>query len=346
MAQIVTALSMSHAPGVLGWADAPAAEMKEKIAGYHAECARRLRDARPDVIIAFLDDHFENHFRNLMPAFAIGIAESHSGPADYMMEALKFEKKVVLPGMPELGEALLRGLIQQNFDVARMGEIEYGNNLLVPLTFLNPEFNIAVLPVYTNVFSPPLPSMRRAYGFGAAIRNVIEGLQDDTRIALLATGGLSHWPPVWTEGAPEDDEFLQRMKRYQTEGRHVAKEDPELYSDLARYEIEMASKMQWPLRTQHPLVNPHWDREVIEAFGHGDVEALASMTFDEIEQGGGHGGHEILNWMGVMGAMGGVPAHVIGYEPVMEWICGMGYVAYDAAGAKGRRDSYAMADAK
>ena len=346
MAQIVTALSMSHAPGVLGWADAPSAEMKEKIAGYHAECARRLRDARPDVIIAFLDDHFENHFRSLMPAFAIGIAESHSGPADYMMEALKFEKKAVLPGMPELGEALLRGLIQQEFDVARMGEIEYGNNLLVPLTFLNPEFDIPVLPVYTNVFSPPLPSMRRAYSFGAAIRNVIEGLKDDTRVALLATGGLSHWPPVWTEGAPEDDEFLQRMKRYQSEGRHVAKEDPELYSDLARYEVEMASKMQWPLRTQHPLVNAHWDREVIEAFGHGDVESLAAMTFDEIEQGGGHGGHEILNWMGVMGAMGGAPAHVIGYEPVMEWICGMGYIAYDAPGARDRRDTYAMAAAK
>jgi 2,3-dihydroxyphenylpropionate 1,2-dioxygenase len=242
MAQIVTALSMSHAPGVLGWPDAPSAEMREKIIAYHAECERRLKAAKPDVILAFLDDHFENHFRNLMPTFAIGIAQSHSGPADYMMEALKFDKKIVLPGMPELGEALLRGLVKQGFDVARMGEIEYGNNLMVPLSFINPEFDIPVVPVYTNVFSPPLPTMQRAYDFGAAIRNVIDGLQDDTRVALLATGGLSHWPPVWTEGAPEDDEFLQRMKRYQTEGREVVKADPELYSDLARYEIEMADR--------------------------------------------------------------------------------------------------------
>jgi 2,3-dihydroxyphenylpropionate 1,2-dioxygenase len=334
MAKIVTALSMSHAPGVLGWPEAPAADVKQKIAAFHAECARRLQNARPDVIIAFLDDHFENHFRNLMPAFAVGIAPSHSGPADYMMDALNFAEKVVLPGMPELGEALLRGLIRQNFDVARMGEIEYGNNLLVPLKFLNPEFDIPVLPVYTNVFSPPLPSMRRAYEFGAAIRNVIDGLRDDLRIALLATGGLSHWPPVWTEGAPEDDAFLQRMKVYQTEGRDVVKTDPELYSDLARYEIQMASKMQWPLGTQHPLVNAHWDQEVMGYFGHGDVAALTAMTFDEIEAGGGHGGHEILNWMGVMGAMGGAPAHVVGYEAVQEWICGMGYLAYDPPAAE------------
>ncbi len=329
MAQIVTALSMSHAPGVLGWADAPTAEMKAKIAAYHAACEAKLKAAKPDVIVAFLDDHFENHFRNLMPTFAVGIAPSHSGPADYMMEALRFDKKAVLPGMPEVAEQLLRGLIMRGFDVARMGEVEYGNNLMVPLTFINPEFDLPVIPVFTNVFSPPLPTMQRAYDFGAAVRDVLEAIPGDLRVAFLATGGLSHWPPVWTEGAPEDDEFLQRMKRYQTEGRPVVADDTELYSDLARYEIQMASKMQWPLRTQHPLVNAYWDREVIDAFGAGDVETLCQMSFESIEQGGGHGGHEILNWIAVMGAMRGAPAEVIGYEPVMEWICGMGYLAYD-----------------
>ncbi len=59
MAKIVTALSMSHAPGVLGWPDAPSDAMKTSIAAAHAECARRLQEAKPDVIIAFLDDHFE-----------------------------------------------------------------------------------------------------------------------------------------------------------------------------------------------------------------------------------------------------------------------------------------------
>lgn len=334
MAKVVTALSMSHAPGVLGWPDAPNKEMQDSIAAAHAECAGRLQEAKPDVIIAFLDDHFENHFRNLMPTFAVGIAQTHSGPADYMMEALKFDKKAVIDGQPELGEAMLRGLVSMGFDVARMGEIEYGNNLLVPLKFLTPNFDIPVLPLYINVFSPPLPTMRRAYDFGAAVRKVVDSLPSDLRVAFLATGGLSHWPPVWTEGAPEDDEFLMRMKKYQTEGRHVAVEDPDLYSDLARYEIEMASKMQWPLRIQHPLVNAHWDREIIEAFAKGDAEKLRAMTYDEVEEGGGHGGHEILNWIAVMGAMGGAPAHIVGYEPVMEWICGMGYIAYDPPLAK------------
>jgi 2,3-dihydroxyphenylpropionate 1,2-dioxygenase len=147
---------------------------------------------------------------------------------------------------------------------------------------------------------------------------------------FLATGGLSHWPPVWTEGVPEDDEFLQRMKRYQTEGKHVALEDPQLYSDLAKYEIEMFSKMQWPLKHQHPLVNEEWDREMLSAFERGDVAKLRACTFDDVESGGGHGGHELLNWMAVLGAMDGSPADLIAYEPVVEWITGMGYIAYPA----------------
>ena len=330
MSQIVGAMSVSHAPGVLGWPDAPSEKARKKIEAAHAECARRLEQYKADLIIAFLDDHFENHFRNLMPTFAVGIAPSHSGPADYMMEALKFDKKVVLPGEPELAEKILRGLVASGFDAARMGEIEYGNNLLVPLKLIRPQFDIPVIPIFTNVFTPPIPKMSRAYDMGAAVRKIVEAEPDSRRVAFMATGGLSHWPPVWTEGAPEDDQFLQRMKRYQTEGKHIALEDPQLYSDLAKYEIEMVAKMQWPLKHQHPLVNEAWDREILAAFQHGDVGKLRSYTFDDVEKGGGHGGHEMLNWMAVLGAMDGAPADVIAYEPVTEWITGMGYIAYPA----------------
>jgi len=331
MAQVVGAISMSHAPGVLGWPDAPDADMRAKIEAAHTECARRLEQWKPDLVIAFLDDHFENHFRNLMPTFAVGIAESHSGPADYMMEALRFDEKVCIKSDPALAEQLLRGLVAAGFDAARMGEIEYGNNLLVPFKVIRPQFDIPVIPLYVNAFSPPLPTMARAYDFGAAVRNIVDEVPDDRRIAFLATGGLSHWPPVWTEGAPETDAFLQRMKRYQTEGKKAVLEDPDLYSDLAKYEMQMAAKMEWPLNNSHPLVNEIWDREIIDAFGRGDSRLLRGLTFDDIEKGGGHGGHEMLNWIAVMGAMRGDPADIIAYEAVKEWICGMGYIAYEGA---------------
>lgn len=329
MAEIVAAISMSHAPGAVGWADTPPADQQARLAQIHEDLHIRLTEARPDLIVAFLDDHFENLFRNLMPTLAIGVAPTHSGPADYMMEALKFEEKVVLPGEPELAEHLLRELTHGGFDMARMGSIEYGNNLLVPLKFIRPEFDIPVVPLFMNVFSPPLMSYNRAYEFGARVRTLLDALPEGKRIALLATGGLSHWPPVWTEGAPEDDAFLQRQRRYQTEGKSVLESDPGLYSDLAQYEIDMMTSKQWPLGHQHPLVNEEWDREILEAFARGDIAYFRNLSYDEVEERGGHGGHELLTWVAVMGAMRGVPANYVKYESVVEWITGMSYVAYD-----------------
>jgi 2,3-dihydroxyphenylpropionate 1,2-dioxygenase len=331
MAKIVGAISMSHAPGATGWPDAPEPGMRNRLAAAHAEIASYLDAAKPDVIVAILDDHFENHYRNLMPTFAIGIADSHRGPADYFIPGLGLSKKEVIPGMPELGLALLEGLVTGGFDVARMGEVEYGNNLMTPLKLIRPEFDIPVLPIFINVFSPPLTPVPRAYAFGQTMRRQIEAYPANLRVALLATGGLSHWPPVWTEDAPEDDEFLRRMRRYQTEGRSVLLEDPEIWLDLKKYEIEMAAKNEFPLNCQHPIVNAQWDREIMDAFGRGDVAYVKDLTFDVIQAQGGHGGHEILNWIAVMGAMGGAPAHVVGYEPVIEWICGMGYLTYPVA---------------
>jgi hypothetical protein len=109
-------------------------------------------------------------------------------------------------------------------------------------------------PIYINVLSPPLRSMARAYDLGSAVGHVVDAMPSDKRIAFLATGRLSHWSPVQISDAPKDDSFLQRMKRYQIEGKQVAiegkqvaLEDPGLYFYLAKYKIKikMVAKEQW-----------------------------------------------------------------------------------------------------
>lgn len=329
MARIVGAISMSHAPGATGWPEAAPLDMKQRLDGYHGQIAEYLDRAKPDVVLALLDDHFENTFRTLMPAFGVGIAQNHSGPAAHMIKALGHHRQEVIPGNPEIAEHLLKSLVHSGIDAARMGEVEYGNNLVTPFKLIRPQFDLPVVPFFTNAFTPPLPPTWRAFQVGEAIRDAIKSFPEDLRVVLLATGGLSHWPPVWTEDSPADDAFLQRMRRYQTEGRAVLVDDPGIYDDLARYEVEMAAKNQWPLNSDHPLVNGEWDREVMDAFGRGDVAYFKALTYDEIQRKGGHGGQELLNWIIAMGAMGGRPARIVGYEPVVEWICGMGYLVYD-----------------
>ena len=98
----------------LGWPDAPTAEAQRKTIAAYAQSARRLEGYKADLIIAFLDDYFENHFRNPMPTFSVAVAPSHSSPADYMMEALRFDRKAVVPGEPELAETILNELVHSD----------------------------------------------------------------------------------------------------------------------------------------------------------------------------------------------------------------------------------------
>ncbi|WP_230492736.1 extradiol dioxygenase [Martelella alba] len=319
---------MSHVPGALGWADAPAIDQRKRLAEIHDKLKQCITDTKPNLIIAFLDDHFENHFRQLMPTLGVPIADSHIGPAKYMMKALKFDTQHPIPSNVTIAKLLHEKLIHGGFEAARMGEIEYGNNLMMPLKFIRPEFDIEVVPIYINVFSPPLMPYWRAYDLGLKVREIVDSLSDAYRVHFLATGGLSHWPPVWTEGAPEQDTFLQRMKVYQTIGKEALNTDPTLYSDFAQYEIDMMSKMEWPIGHRHPLVNEEWDREMLHHFEIGDIDYMRALTFDEVETRGGHGGHEALNWVALMGAMKGTRPDYVAYESVPEWITGMSYLTY------------------
>ena len=116
--------------------------------------SRSLDAARPDVIIAFLDDHFENHFRSLMPTVGIGVADNHPGPATQWLEALRLTRQERFGGAPEIAERLLRSLVADGYDVARMGEIEYGNNLMVPWKLMAPRSAPAIIPALHQCVLP------------------------------------------------------------------------------------------------------------------------------------------------------------------------------------------------
>jgi 2,3-dihydroxyphenylpropionate 1,2-dioxygenase len=268
-----------------------------------------------------------------MPTIAVSIAETHVGPADQWMETLRIDKKYYFPGNPKVAEQLIYSLVDQGFDVSRTGAVEYGNNLLMPWLLMEPELeNVSIIPIFLNVFTPPLMKYSRAYALGEACRKAAEGLPDDLRIAFLATGGLSHWPPYWSPtqaGDPPSDPFLQQMKEYQTEGKSVLKKYPDLFVRFDEYEIEMAKNNEYPLNSKHPLVNEKWDLLFLDKLCGGDKEWLKALTYEEVEEEAGHGGHEVLNWVAMSGAMKGSKAKLLLYEPVVEWICGMSYVSYD-----------------
>jgi 2,3-dihydroxyphenylpropionate 1,2-dioxygenase len=328
MAKVISGFAMSHAPGMIGWPEtiAPA-----EVARMHAACGRiaaYLSAHRPDVIIAFLDDHFEQLYRTFAPTFAIGVADTHSGPPEYWQPVLKLDAARQIAGRQDLASHVLNHTVHAGFDMARMGSVEYGNNLIVAWELIGKPYDIPVIPVFVNVYHPPLPTMDRAFRLGAAIRDAVEIWDRDVTVGFVATGGLSHWPPIWLEHIHSHDDaeldtFLRNIKRYQIEGRKVLKEIPDLMLQMGQYEQRM---METATR---PLTNPEWDREFLALLAKGDVRTIRGMSYADIEEGGGFGGHEVLNWAALMGAMRGASATIIDYQSVPQWITGIGYAAYD-----------------
>jgi 2,3-dihydroxyphenylpropionate 1,2-dioxygenase len=322
MGEIVAAMAMSHAPGLLSLPHAvPASQKREMDAGWET-AKRQLDKAQPDVIIALINDHFENFFGKLMPTFAVGTAEENVGPPEHYVEWLNIERSAV-PGAVEYARDLLATCIEREFDMAHVdAPYEFGHNLMAPLTYVRPELDIPVVPVITNVFTPPLPPPARSYHLGTAIRAAIE--QRPERVAVIATGALSHFAPVWYRGKNDDDPLMRRLARLQTEGFSAIRDDPNLMIDVGRREEEMAER-------ERGIIRPDWDRAVLSAFERGDREFLEGLTSEEIERSGGNGGHEVRNWITLMGVVGAAPAEVLFYVEAAAWLTGMGLIAYDAS---------------
>lgn len=279
-----------------------------------------------------------------MPTIAIPVADVDAGPADQWMEPLRIKEKTQFPGSPAIAEHLIHSLVDQGLDVSRTGPVEYGNNLLMPWVLMEAQLppTVAVVPIFINVFTPPLMKYSRAYALGEACRVAPESVpardnNEETRVAFMCTGGLSHWPPYWSPyqaGDPPEDDFLKLMKEYQTVGKAVLKRVPDLFVQFDDYEIEMAAKNEYPLNSKHPLVNAEWDLQFVTKLVDGDAAWLRALTYEEVEEQAGHGGHEVLNWVALSGAMCGEKAKLLLYEPVIEWICGMTYVDYGVSDGK------------
>jgi 2,3-dihydroxyphenylpropionate 1,2-dioxygenase len=315
--------------GALGFPETAQPDARDRTEEASRKLGRTLNAAQPNVVFAFIDDHFENFYRNNMPSIAVGVAEEHSGPPDQLLEALRIKEKYRFPGNPAVAEKLITALVHDGFDVSRTGTAEFGQNVVMPWELMKPDLrNVSLIPIFINVFTPPLISYPRAYAFGQAVRRAIEALPDDYRVALMCTGGLSHWPPFWNPNQP-DDPFLKRMKELQTFGKPVLEKYPNLFVELDKYEMEMAKNNQYPLNSKHPLINADWDRLFLEHYCSGDTEWIKGLTYEGVEKDAGHGAHEILNYVAVLGAMDGAKSRLVLYEPVMEWICGMAYVDFD-----------------
>ena len=172
-----------------------------------------LKEHTPDVIFLVYNDHATAFSLDLIPTFAIGCAESFA-PAD---EGWGRRPVPVVRGHPALAAHIAQSVIQQDFDLTIVNKMAVDHGLTVPLSLMcgQPEaWPCPVIPFAVNVVQYPVPSGRRCFELGQAIRRAVESFDQPLNVHIWGTGGMSHQlqgPRAGLINSEFDHAFLVRL---------------------------------------------------------------------------------------------------------------------------------------
>ncbi|PYS55302.1 MAG: hypothetical protein DMG13_04600 [Acidobacteria bacterium] len=195
MGEIVAALGTVHAPQLIIRPPDEKPEMLDASIAAMRELGKILDETKPDVIIFLGSDHLETFSMTCIPTFAI-----ISGPRAIAEFA---GRRYELPIHTEMAEDLLDKLIHEGFDIAYSEDAVLGHTFAVPFEYLMERRKIPIIPFHTNVYMPPLPTAPRCAALGRGIAKIIKDRAE--RVAIIASGGMSHYPGTSKYPKPEYD---------------------------------------------------------------------------------------------------------------------------------------------
>jgi protocatechuate 4,5-dioxygenase, beta chain len=183
----------------------------------------RFRDtltrAAPDVLVMVGSDHFHQLWLDNMPQFLVGKAPYFD--ANFYNEEREFGlPRMTLRGEEDLAAHILRQGLDRGFDLAFSNELRIDHSITCPIITLRPQADLPIVPVYTNIFAPPMPQPGRFVELGRTLRALVESWPDERRVAIIGTGHLSlelGGPRQFGEHGP-DPEFDRRAVEWIASG--------------------------------------------------------------------------------------------------------------------------------
>ncbi len=215
MAKITASVYTSHVPAIgaaLDHGKSGEPYWQPVFQGYEFS-KQWMKDNQPDVIFLVYNDHATAFSLDMIPTFAIGCAEQFQ-PAD---EGYGPRPVPVVKGHPELAAHIAQSVIQQDFDLTIVNKMDVDHGLTVPLSLMcgqPSEWPCPVIPFAVNVVQYPVPSGRRCYNLGRAIRNAIESYDEPLNVHIWGTGGMSHQlqgPRAGLINCEWDNAFLDQL---------------------------------------------------------------------------------------------------------------------------------------
>jgi hypothetical protein len=169
------------------------------------------------------------------------------------------------------------------------------HSFVTPLMLSTPGLDLPIVPLVQNTRLPPMPTLRRSYEVGHIIGQALRQ-GPSGRVAVMGTGGLSHWV---------GDERRQAYLR-QPAG--------------TRYAVEQDYPLVLPERGR---INADFDQAFMACLAEGGAPRWIEAWSDErIYAEAGNGGQEVRNWLTIAGMVDNAPLEVLGYAAVAEWLTG------------------------
>lgn len=301
----VALVGLSHSP--LIDANPPSDDVVEAVDAAVSDARAFIADFDPDLVVLYAPDHYNGFFYKTMPPFclatsaeAVGDFGSAAGPLSVDSEAAK-----------QIGASTLA----QGIDLTISAHMVVDHGFAQPLEVLFDGIaNVPVVPVYINGVATPLGPVSRTRALGHAIGRAAADL--DRRVLFLASGGLSHDPPVPVlEGAPPP------VAHALIEG---VPPTPEQRARGEKRVLQGALDYVAGTSTMRPL-NPEWDNLVLDTLASGDLAAVDTWTNDWFESEGGGSAHEVRTWIAAYASLAASGPYEMTqrfYRAIPEWIAG------------------------
>jgi protocatechuate 4,5-dioxygenase, beta chain len=215
VARITSSVYTSHVPAVGAALDLgkTAEPYWAKVFSGYEFSKQWEKEQRPDVVFLVYNDHASAFSLEIIPTFAIGTAAEFK-PADEGWGPRPVPKVI---GHPELASHIAQSVIQDDFDLTIVNKMDVDHGLTVPLSLMfgQPQaWPCPIVPFAVNVVQYPVPSGRRCFMLGQAIRKAIESFDSPLNVQIWGTGGMSHQlqgPRAGLINAEWDNKFLDRL---------------------------------------------------------------------------------------------------------------------------------------
>jgi len=193
MARIIGGLAVSHTP-TIGFAvdhDKQEEAAWAPIFASFEPIKAWLAQHKPDVLFYIFNDHVTSFFFDHYSAFALGV-DDHYDVAD---EGGGKRDLPPIGGHAALSRHIGNSLMADEFDMSFFRDKPIDHGLFSPMSALMPfkgGWPVEVVPLQVGVLQFPIPSAKRCYNLGKALRRAIESYPEDLQVAIVATGGVSH----------------------------------------------------------------------------------------------------------------------------------------------------------